>query len=102
MVEHFNGLIELVSSHPEYNPNETDLRVAALQTLLTQLKTANTNVINTNTDWSNSRLNRDAILYAGTIGLVDTALDVKGYIKSIFGATSPQFSQVKGIEFKNR
>lgn len=34
-------------------------------------------------------------------GLVQTALDVKKYIKSVFGATSPQFKQVSGPEFTN-
>ena len=34
LVEHLNGLIELVSSHEEYNPNETELKVATLQTYL--------------------------------------------------------------------
>ena len=102
LVEHFNALIELVSSHTEYNPNEDDLKVTALQTLLAQLKLADTDVINTHTDWSNSRLDRDALLYAHTTGLVDTAIDVKAYIKSIFGATSAQYKQISGIEFKNK
>ena len=28
------------------------------------------------------------------------ATAVKKYVKSVFGASSPQFAQVKGIEFK--
>ena len=100
MVEHFNGLIELVSSHAEYNPNETELKVATLQTYLAELKTANTNVVNANTTWSNSRISRDNLLYADTTGLVDIALDVKAYIKSVFNSTSHQYAQVSGIEFK--
>ncbi|MEI2711422.1 MAG: hypothetical protein V9E96_20790 [Chitinophagaceae bacterium] len=100
LVEHFNGLIELVNSHTEYNPNETELKVATLQTYLTELKAANTNVVNTNTTWSNSRISRDNLLYADTTGLVDVALDVKAYIKSVFNSTSPQYAQVSGIEFK--
>ncbi|MBG7611210.1 hypothetical protein IU405_03015 [Polaribacter sp. BAL334] len=30
-------------------------------------------------------------------GIIKTAKDVKNYIKAIFGASSPQFGQVKGI-----
>jgi len=30
---------------------------------------------------------------------VDIAMEIKKYIKSVFGATSPEFAQVKGIEF---
>jgi hypothetical protein len=100
LVEHFNGLIELVSSHAEYNPNETELKVAALQTYLAELRTANTSVLNANTAWSNSRISRDNTLYADTTGLVDIALDVKAYVKSVFNSTSPQYGQISGIEFK--
>ncbi len=100
LVEHFNGLIELVSSHAEYNPNETELKVATLQTYLAELKTANTNVVNENTAWSNSRISRDNTLYADTTGLVDIALDVKAYVKSVYNSTSPQYAQISSIEFK--
>jgi hypothetical protein len=100
LVEHFNGLIELVSSHTEYNPNDTDLKVATLQTYLAELRTANTNVLNANTAWSNSRISSDNTLYADTTGLVDIALVVKAYVKSLFNATSPQYGQISGIAFK--
>jgi hypothetical protein len=32
--------------------------------------------------------------------LVDLAFEVKKYVKSLFGATSPQFKQVSGLQFK--
>ena len=32
-------------------------------------------------------------------GLVDTAGDVKKYVKSVFGGTSPQYKQVSGLKF---
>jgi len=100
LIEHFNAFIELVSTHTEYNPNETELKVVTLQTYLAELKTANTNVVNANTAWSNSRISRDKTLYADKTGLVDIALDVKAYIKSVFNSTSPQYRQISGIEFK--
>ncbi len=100
LIEHFNALIELVSSHSEYNPNEADLKVTALQTYKTALKTANTAMLSPNTAWSNARIARDTILYAEITGLVDVALDVKSYIKSIFSASSPQYKQVSGLQFR--
>jgi hypothetical protein len=45
---------------------------------------------------------RNSILYASVSGLVDVALDVKKYVKSVYGASSPQYKQVSKIEFKNR
>jgi len=101
LIEHLNGLIALVSSHAEYNPNEADLKPITLVNLLAKLRTTNTNVIQAYAGWSNSRIKRDDLLYAAADGLVNTALDVKAYIKSVFGTNSPQFAQVKSIEFKN-
>lgn len=100
-VEHFNGLIELVSTHTEYDPNETELQVATLQIKLTEMQSATTNCKTAYTAWSNSRVNRDILFYEVNKGLVDIAIDVKGYIKSLYGASSPQYLQVSGIGFRN-
>ena len=101
-IEHFAKLVELLSSDSNYKPNEADLTVAANQTKLAALKAANTDVVKTYTNWSNSRIARTNTLYNPLTGLVNTALDVKKYIKSIFGALSPQFKQVSKLEFRNR
>ena len=37
--------------------------------------------------------------YNENTGLVDVALDSKTYIKSIFGATSPQYKQISKLRF---
>jgi hypothetical protein len=100
LIENFSKLIELVSSEPTYTPNETELQVSTLQTTLSNLKTTNTAVVNSYTNYSNARITRNNILYATNSGLVDTALEVKKYVKSVFGATSPQYKQVSKLEFK--
>jgi hypothetical protein len=99
LIDNFAKLIQAISAEPAYLPNENDLKVATLNTLLTNLKTANTSVVNTNTAYSNSRIARNTELYAPTTGLVDLALEVKKYVKSLFGATSPQYKQISGIKF---
>lgn len=101
LLEHFAKLITLLKSEPSYNPNEADLRIPTLEALLTQLRTDNTNVMNAYTQVSNARINRDTILYKEKTGLVDTALEVRAYVKSVFGATSDQYLQVKSLAFKN-
>jgi hypothetical protein len=100
LIENFTKLIDLVSSEPTYTPNETELQVSTLATTLGNLKTTNTAVITSYTNYSNSRITRNSILYGATSGLVDIAGDVKKYVKSVFGATSPQFKQVSKLEFK--
>lgn len=99
LTENFAAFVDLVSSVPSYTPNETELTVASLSTFLINLQTANTNVINAEVVYSNARILRNDILYAENTGLVAIALDVKKYVKAVFGATSPQYKQISGIKF---
>ena len=101
LIDHFTKLIDTVSQDDNYKPNEIDLKTATLQTKLDTLKSANTDLINGFTKWSNARISRNVTLYNPLIGLVQTALEVKKYVKSVFGATSSQFKQVSGLEFTN-
>lgn len=101
LIDHFTKLIVLVSAEPLYIPNEADLKVTALNTTLNNLKTLNTVVINMTTPYKNSMLTRNTVLYQDDTGLVDIALDVKKYVKSVFGATSPQYKLISKLHFKN-
>ena len=101
-IENFDRLIMLLSSIPLYNPNEEELKVETLKALHNQLKEKNSEVILPIVQLSNSRMNRNKILYKENTGIVDIAVDSKTYIKSVFGATSPQYKQVSRLYFKNR
>jgi hypothetical protein len=98
-IENMDKLIQLLPSQSDYAPNETDLKVATLTTLLGDMKTKNTAVINALTPLSNARIARNTLLYATGTGLVDIAGEVKKYVKSVFGGTSPQYKQVSGLKF---
>lgn len=102
LIEHFAKAITILSTEPAYVPNETELQVGTLNAKLTNLKNTNTNIINAYTTVSNARVSRDQSLYNTTNGLCQTAKDVKMYIKSVFGASSLEYKQVSGIEFKAR
>ena len=102
LTENFSAYIDLVSSVPSYTPNETELTVTSLTTFHSNLQTANTNVMNAEVVYSNARISRNTILYAKSTGLVEIALEVKKYVKAIFGATSPQYKQISGIKFTSR
>lgn len=99
-IDNLDKLIKLLTSETIYVPNESDLKIAALTTLYTDLKTKNTAVLTATIPLSNSRLMRNDVLYKANTGLVDIAMDTKSYIKSIFGATSPQYKQVSKLAFK--
>jgi hypothetical protein len=100
MIQHFDGMISVLDSEPTYTPNENELKITALQTKLQELKDTNDQVANAYTAVSNTRIERNKTLYKDDSGLVDTAVEVKKYVKSVFGATSPEFGQIKGLKFK--
>ena len=98
-LDNFDKFIKLLASVSLYAPNEEDLKVTALTALYNDLKTKNNAVVSATIPLSNARISRNDVLYKANTGLVDTAMDAKTYIKSLFGATSPQFKQVSKLEF---
>lgn len=99
-LENSEKYILLLESIPDYKPNEPELTTPALRSKLEDMKTKHEQVLSSNAALDAARLSRDTLLYADNTGLVDNALNAKTYTKSVFGATSPQYKQVSGIEFK--
>ena len=102
LVDHFAQLVATLTAEPRYLPNEAELKVTALNALLTDLRAKNTAVINAYTALSNARIARDKTLYAETTGMLDVAQGVKLYVKSLFGTTSAQYKQVSALKFLSR
>ena len=100
LIQHLAGLSSVLEAETSYTPNEIDLEAATIQAKIAELSAKNTAVATAYTSINNSRIARNETLYSSTTGLVETANEVKKYVKSVFGASSPQFAQVKGIEFK--
>jgi hypothetical protein len=98
-IDNLDKLIKLLTSVTAYAPNEADLKVTSLTTLLTDLKAKNTAVITAEPPLTNARIARNDVLYKAGTGVVDTSLDVKTYVKSVFGATSPQYKTISGLKF---
>jgi hypothetical protein len=99
LIDSFNQLIDLVKAESNYNPNENELKVDNLILLHSELKQANSAVIEKYTIYSNSRIDRNETLYNAVNSLTKTALDVKKYVKSVFGASSPQYKQISSLKF---
>jgi hypothetical protein len=98
-LENLDKLIALLTSVELYNPNEEELKVTSLTALYNDLKAKNTDVVTATIQLSNARISRNDVLYKPLTGLVDIAFDTKIYIKSVFGASSPQFKQVSKLNF---
>jgi len=98
----FDKLISLLKTVPEYNPNEEELKTDSLKQYHTDLKAKNDNVVTASSQLGLARNNRNEILYKPLTGLVDVASDAKTYVKSVFGASSPQYRQISRLSFKQR
>jgi len=100
VAEAFGQIVKLIEGEPLYNPNETDLRVPTNQTLHNNMETANDEVITAVVPWKNSMIVRNNRLSDDADSILERQKLVKEYVKSAFGANSPQYAQVKGLEFK--
>ena len=100
IAESFGQMVALAAGEPLYTPNEAHLTVATNTTLHTEMETANDDVIGAVPAWKNSMASRDARLYDDADSIYERQKLVKEYVKSLYGASSPQYAQVKGLEFK--
>ena len=99
-IQHLTGLNSVLLTEPSYAPNENDLKTATVTAKINTLTVKNNEVANAYTTISNSRIKRDKTIYGKDTGIVDVALEVKKYVKSVFGTTSAEYAQISGIEFK--
>ena len=99
LIQHLAGLKSVLEEESSYTPNETDLQVATIDAKIADLTAKNTAVSTAYTNISNSRISRNETLYTSDNSIFETASEVKKYIKSVFGASSPQYKQVSGIKF---
>jgi hypothetical protein len=98
-MENFEKLTQLLMEQPGYQPNEPDLQITSLQAMLADFRKNNEAVKTAQMLLSNARISRNKLFYDRETGLVKVASDVKKYVKSVFGANSPEYTQVSGVEF---
>jgi hypothetical protein len=98
-----NALAELiallVTNAAIYNPGEAALKTDALTTLLLALQSENSDVENAIKALEMARMARNEVLYHPETGVVAVALLAKKYVRSVFGARSPEALQVGAIVF---
>ena len=100
--ENFGILLQLLFTIPAYNPNEDDLKLTNLNTYKDSLISSTQAVDQTEAELNNKLIERDQILYADGTGLYSIAQNVKKYVKSLYGAGSPEYTNVSNIEFTSR
>ena len=97
--ENFGILLQLLSTIPTYAPNEDDLKLINLNTYKDSLVSSTQSVDQTEAELNLKLIERDNLLYADGTGLYTIAQNLKKYVKSLYGATSPEYSNVSDIKF---
>lgn len=95
-------LIALFQNTPNYNPNETEYKVATITAKKAQMLTKTQAVANTYIPLNNARSARNKIFYNNPDNLVDLANTAKDYIFTILDADSEQYKAIARIKFKKR
>jgi hypothetical protein len=100
--ENFGILLQLLATIPPYTPNEDELKLTNLAPYHASLVSTTQAVDQTEAELNVKLIERDQIFYTDGTGLYSIALNVKKYVKGLYGATSPEYSNVSSIEFVNR
>ena len=93
-------LISLLKNTPNYNPNETEYKVATYQTRKTQMLQSTQTVAETYVPLNNARNIRNITIYTTKENLVDTANKAKDYLFTILDGDSAQYKAISKIKFR--
>jgi hypothetical protein len=83
----FAKFIQLIMRIPVYAPNEAELKLESLHTVLVELRTTSQAVAESANALANARIHRNKVLF-GKNGMYETGTAVKEYIRSVFGVRS--------------
>ena len=100
-IRNFGTMIEMLKGESAYKPNEAELTIAGLTTMLTSLRQTHKAVADAELAISNARLVRNKLVY-GDNGIYGTIKRVKTYVLSVFGATSVEFRMFNRIRLMPR
>ncbi len=97
--DNFGILLQLLATISSYNPNLDELKLTNLTTYQASLMSSTQAVDQTEAELNAKLIERNNLLYADGTGLYTIAQNAKKYVKSVYGATSPEYSNVSKIKF---
>lgn len=90
-----------LASHPEYAPNETELKIVSLQTYHQELVTLSNTVNSAGNALITARKDRNDILYYSTANVIQLMREIKSYLKSLGEASAPYYKAIVKLQFKD-
>ncbi|NOS93359.1 MAG: hypothetical protein HOP30_15680 [Cyclobacteriaceae bacterium] len=101
-IQNFGKLIAMLEAEEGYQPNETELTVAALKSMLQEVTTKNDVAQDAKISFNAALEARDKILYDPKLGLITCVRITKKYARSAFGPTSKEFKRLSRLAFKDK
>jgi hypothetical protein len=96
-VDWFAQLVHTASTLSSYQPNERELSIEGLNSKVVELQAFNQRVDEARVKWKSALLKRDKLMKGKDESVMMTTRAVKDYLGAIFGFSSPEYEQVKGI-----
>ncbi|OWP85329.1 hypothetical protein BWK59_00295 [Flavobacterium davisii] len=101
-IANLSVLIEQLNIHPEFAPNEEELKAQNLKTLQQQLDALSKNVNTTANALITARMDRNKILYTNPDNALKTIKEVKAYVKSLGEAAQPYYKALVKLQFREQ
>jgi hypothetical protein len=101
-INNFVKLITMFEAEENYQPNEMDLTVQSLETMLNEVITRNDLAQDAKINFNAALEARDKILYDAELGLITCVKVTKKYARFAFGPTSKEFKRLSSLAFKNK
>lgn len=98
----FDAMISYLEAHPDYEPNEDDIKIPALKLFNRLQKEQNANVNHTANQLLTAREARNKALYDPTEGILILAPKIKNYLKSLGEAGKPYYKLAVRLKFTNK
>lgn len=95
-------LINFVASHPEYQPNENEIKVANLQTYQQELSTLSSLVNSAGNELITARLNRNNAMYLTDTNIIKLMNETKAYLKSLGQTAKPYYQAFVKLKFRDK
>jgi hypothetical protein len=93
-------LINFVASHPEYQPNENEIKIANLKTYQQELSTLSSIVNASGNELITARLNRNKAMYLTDSNIIKTMNETKAYLRSLGQEAKPYYKAFVKLRFK--
>ncbi|MEZ4802388.1 MAG: cell envelope integrity protein TolA [Gelidibacter sp.] len=100
MVSHVADFLVILQKCPQYDSNQAELKIPALETLKDNLQNENSLVSKSKANWKTSIKVRNKFFNAKNTGYVDTFQAAKRAAKAIYGGNSVEYHQLAQFVFR--